>query len=296
MHASHLTTTNPDRYLPSIDATAATDPLTKADVEEVMTFLGTRSLHTAYLTSLIRENGVRSTYNRGEFHCYRNSSRQLEGIALIGHATIIEALSDSALRAFAEVAQRCPTVHLIMCQEDRINQFWGFYTQTGQEMRRASRQLVFELRWPIEVRKPGSRLRLAEAEDLKLLLPVHAGMACDESGVDPTVVNAAGFSQRYARRIEQGRTWVSMEDGKLLFKAEVVSETPETTYIEGVWVNPEARRRGYGRSCMSQLARMLLWRTKSLCLSVNDENEAARAFFKQSGYHLQGVYDTIFLK
>jgi predicted GNAT family acetyltransferase len=47
---------------------------------------------------------------------------------------------------------------------------------------------------------------------------------------------------------------------------------------------------------MSQLARTLLWRTKSICLLVNDENEDARRFYQQVGYHLRTVYDTIFLK
>jgi predicted GNAT family acetyltransferase len=86
------------------------------------------------------------------------------------------------------------------------------------------------------------------------------------------------------------------ENQKLIFKAEVVSETPETVYIEGVWVAPEARGQGLGKSCMSQLARTLLCKTKSICLFVNDENEEARRFYRQSGYHLRSVYDTIFLK
>ena len=127
-------------------------------------------------------------------------------------------------------------------------------------------------------------------------MPVHAQMAFEESGVDPRQNDANGFCERYARRIAQGRTWVLIENGKLQFKAEIVAETPEATYIEGVWVNPESRRQGYGRRCLSQLARMLLWRTKSVCLFVNDENDEGQNFYKQAGYHLRTVYDTIFLK
>jgi predicted GNAT family acetyltransferase len=139
-------------------------------------------------------------------------------------------------------------------------------------------------------------LRLATVDDLDLLAPVHAEMALEESGIDPRQQDADGFRKRYIRRIEQGRTWVLIEDGQLQFKAEVVAETPVTSYIEGVWVNPAARRQGYGRRCMSQLARMLLWRTKSICLFVNEENDDARKFYKQVGYHVRAVYDTIFLK
>jgi predicted GNAT family acetyltransferase len=296
MHVSLSTKTNSAEYLLSAGADAAVEALTNADQDEVLAFLETRSLHTAYLSGLIRDNGILSSHNRGTFYAYRNNLREIEGVALIGHAILMEAVTNRAVRAFAETAQRYTKAHLIMCQEDQIDKFWSFYAKAGQEMRLASRQLVFELRWPIEVSKPASTLRLARLDDLDLLIPVHAEIAREESGVDPREVDAAGFAQRYARRISQGRTWISVENGKLLFKAEIVSETRETTYIEGIWVNPDVRRQGYGRSCMSQLARMLLWRTRSLCLVANDENEIATAFFRQAGYHARGVYDTIFLK
>lgn len=296
MQASLLAKTNSAQYLLSAGADAAVEPLTNADHDEVLAFLGTRSLHTAYLSGLIRENGILSPNNRGTFYGYRNNLREIEGVALIGHAILMEAVTNRAIRAFAQTAQSFTTAHLIMCQEDQIDKFWSFYARVGQEMRRASRQIVFELRWPNEVSNPVSTLRLAMPDDLNLLVPVHAEMAREESGVDPREVDESGFTQRYARRIAQGRTWILAENSQLLFKAEIVSETLETTYIEGIWVNPEVRRQGFGLSCMSQLARMLLWRTRSLCLVANDENEAASAFFRQAGYHARGVYDTIFLK
>jgi predicted GNAT family acetyltransferase len=208
----------------------------------------------------------------------------------------MEAASDEAVLAFARTAQRCKAVHLIMCEENRLDKFWGHYAVAGQQLRHAHRQLLLELRWPIEVSPQVSNLRLATVEDLDLLVPVHAEMAFEESGIDPRQQDAAGFVERYVRRIEQGRTWILTEDGRLQFKAEVVAETPDTSYIEGVWVNPAARRQGYGRRCMSQLARMLLWRSKSICLFVNDENDDAQRFYKQVGYHVRAVYDTIFLK
>lgn len=295
MHVSLSTKTNSAEYLLSAGADAV-EELTDADQDKILAFLGTRTLHTAYLCGLVRDNGVFSSYNRGTFFAYRNNLKEIEGVALIGHAILMEAVSNRAVRAFAETAQRFTTAHLIMCQEDQVDKFWSFYARAGQEMRRASRQLLFELRWPIEVSKPVSSLRLATMDDLKFLIPVHAEMARDESGIDPRELDESGFNERYARRIAQGRTWILVKDGELVFKAEIVSETLETTYIEGIWVHPRVRRQGYGQSCMSQLARMLLWRTRSLCLVANDENETARAFFRQAGYHARGVYDTIFLK
>jgi ribosomal protein S18 acetylase RimI-like enzyme len=294
MQASPLITSQSNFYFPPKNL-GAVAPLRDAEHDEVLGFLERRPIYTAYLAGMVRDNGLESELNRGTFYGYRNSLGTLEGVALIGHATLLETSSDDALCAFAKTAQRCKAVHLIMGEERSIESFWSFYADAGQEMRRACRELLFELRWPSGISKVAD-LRPATLEDLPLLMPVHAEMALEESGVDPRLQDAAGFYERYARRIAQGRTWVLIENGVLQFKAEIVAETPEATYVEGVWVNPESRRQGYGRRCMSQLARMLLWRTKSICLFVNDENDQAQEFYKHAGYHLRTVYDTIFLK
>ncbi len=295
MQSSLLTTKNAAQSLAMMEADGRLESLKDSDYTEVLTFLEARPVYTAYMSGMIRDNGIQSPLNRGTFYGYRNYSGALEGVALIGHATLVETTSDEALQAFAGLAQRCEKVHMIMGEQNRIDKFWGYYAAAGQEMRRACRELLLELRWPIEVSQI-TNIRLANERDLDLLIPVHAELAKSESGVDPRDVDPVGFVERYKRRIEQGRTWILIEDGKLQFKAEVVAETPETTCIEGVWVNPETRRQGYGRRCMSQLARMLLWRTKSICLFVNDENEDARKFYQDLGYNFRTVFDTVFLK
>jgi ribosomal protein S18 acetylase RimI-like enzyme len=295
MQASPLTKLQTNHYFPAPGSAARVAELHHSEAAEVLGFLERRPIYTAYLAGMVRDNGLESERNRGTFYGYRSVLGTLEGVALIGHATLLETSSDDALYAFAKTAQRCKAVHLIMAEENSVEKFWTYYAGAGQQMRRACRELLFELRWPSGVSKV-SNLRLATLEDLPLLMPVHAQMALEESGVDPRELDAAGFYERYARRIAQGRTWVLTENGTLQFKAEIVAETPETTYIEGVWVNPASRRQGHGRRCMSQLARMLLWRTKSICLFVNDENDAAQNFYKRAGYHLRTVYDTIFLK
>ena len=75
--------------------------------DEVLSFLQVRPLHTAYLSGIIRENGLVNDLNRGSFYGYRNCLGQLEGVALIGHATLMETTSDEAIQAFAKAAQGC---------------------------------------------------------------------------------------------------------------------------------------------------------------------------------------------
>ena len=127
-------------------------------------------------------------------------------------------------------------------------------------------------------------------------MPVQAELAFIESGVNPLYKDPAGFRQRCARRIEQGRTWVWVEEGRLIFKAEIVSDTPDVIYVEGVWVNPEERGKGYGLRCISQLSRNLLQRTRSVSILVNEQNPAALSLYRKAGYKVSGYYDTIYLQ
>ncbi|HYY56341.1 MAG TPA: GNAT family N-acetyltransferase, partial [Pyrinomonadaceae bacterium] len=94
----------------------------------------------------------------------------------------------------------------------------------------------------------------------------------------------------------QGRIWVWVENGQPIFKADIVADTPEAVYLEGIYVNPQERRKGYGLRCMTQLSRILLSRAESVCLVVNDEQKEAQAFYRKVGYKQTTQYDTIWLE
>ncbi|MDT4969410.1 MAG: uncharacterized protein QOJ64_4147 [Acidobacteriota bacterium] len=270
--------------------------LTDRDQSDVLAFLAERPLYTVVMAGHIRDNGIESFFNRGRFHACRDEAGTLEGVALIGHATLIEARTEAALAAFARVAQTCPEAHLIMGEQEKIERFWGYYAKVGQSPRRVCREMLLEQRWPVEAREPVEGLRLATADDLEHVMFIQGQMAFAESGINPQDVDPWGFRIRCARRIAQGRVWVWVEDGRLLFKADVISETPEVIYLEGVHVNAQERSKGYGARCMSQLAQTLLARTGSLCILVNEQSERARAFFERLGFKLRSSYDTVFLE
>jgi uncharacterized protein len=287
------TTPVPVRYTENEVVTIRFTPEFEA---EVLNFLSERPMHTVAMTGFIRDNGLVSKLNRGTFYGCRNRQGTLEGVALIGHAVLMETRTDRALQAFAGLARQSATPHLIMGEKERIGEFWNYYSEDGQEMRLACREFLLELRWPVQVRAEVLELRVATPGDIELVLPVHAQMAFEESGVNPLDSDPEGFRERYARRIEQGRTWVCVEEGKLTFKADIVSDTPDAVYLEGVWASEEKMGTGYGLRCMSQLARNLLSHTKSIVLLVNDDNKKAQHYYQKAGFSLRAAYDTIFLK
>ena len=283
-------------YLPEADVAVAVFELTEDDRNEVCSFLAERPIHTVCIAGFIRDNGLISPHNRGTFYGCRNSEGRLEGVALIGHATLIEARTDRAMKEFGFVAQGFQHTHIILGEKDKVEEFWNYYADEGQDMRLACRELLFELRRPMELREEVEGLRLATPDDLDQIVPVQAGMAEFESGINPLEVDPQGFRARCARRIQMGRVWVLVDDGKLLFKADIQADTPDVIYLEGVWVNPSERGKGIGRKCFRQLSRDLLSRTKSVCVLVNEEHQRAHTFYRMCNFKVRGIYDSIFLR
>ena len=272
-------------------------PLTAAHETEVLDFLAARPVHTVFMAGFIRDNGLESTLNRGSFYAYRDAEGRLEGVALIGHATLVEARSEAALTAFARLARNNSSTHMIMGEEEKIERFWQEYAQdVEQKPRIVCRELLLEQRWAAGRHEVVPGLRLATLDDLGHVMSVNAKMAFEESGVNPMDADPMGYRMRTARRIEQNRVWVWAEGDRLIFKADIVSDTPEAIYLEGVYVNAEERGKGYGLRCFSHLCRTLLARTVSICLLVNEENKKAQDFYTKAGYKLQSRYDTIFLR
>jgi predicted GNAT family acetyltransferase len=208
----------------------------------------------------------------------------------------METQNPDALRAFAKVAQRSSGIHVIMAEEEKVDLFWSHYAEAGQCPRSFGRESLLEQRWPVGVDEIVSGLRQAKANDLEMVMLVQAEMALAGGGVNPMETDPVGFRQRCARRIELGRTWVWRENQHLIFKVDVMAHTPETIYLEGIWVNPQDRGKNYAFRCLTQICRDLLTQTDSICVLVNETNFKAHRFYRRAGFKPRGSYQSVYLQ
>jgi uncharacterized protein len=279
----------------SRDESSIIGELSAADEPEVIEFLSARPIHTVFMASLIRDNGLLSPHNRGSFYSCRDRYGRLEGVALLGHATVVEARTEDSLAMFARLTRNCLNAHLIRGEQETIHSFWKHYANSGQEPRLICREQLFEQK--TRMTSEGiNDLRPATPDDLAKVVAVNASMALNEAGTSPLQRDPGGFRSRTARRIAQGRIWVWTEGDRLMFKADVVAETPQVTYLEGVHVHVEERRKGYGLRGLASLSSMLLERTESICLTVNEKNKNAAKLYEKAGYQFHSHYETIYLR
>jgi uncharacterized protein len=269
--------------------------LTDGEVAEVTAFLNIRPVHTVVMASFIRDNGIVSELNRGTFYGYRNSRGDIEGVALLGHSTLIEARSEEAMLAFATKAKNEKvTMNLIMSEHEDALKFWQYYAGSS-EPRLTCTELLFETSFPMLVRVCDLDLRTADLDEIEQIAEAHAEVTFLETGVDPMVRDRKGFMERVARRIEMGRTFVVFDGSKLLFKADIIAEADGIVYLEGIYVAPDARGKGVGSKCLSRLTRMLLDRAEKICMLSNVRFENAHRSFENAGYRVTGRCTTLFV-
>jgi RimJ/RimL family protein N-acetyltransferase len=142
-------------------------------------------------------------------------------------------------------------------------------------------QPVYVLDEPPEPGETG--LRAARPDDFELLLPACAAAHREEIGIDPLERDPDGFGWRTRAQIDEGRSWVWEDEGTIRFKAEASAWTPQAVQLQQVWVDSDARGKGYAQRGLRDLCRLLLARVPTVCLFVRRENAPAIRVYEAIG-------------
>jgi uncharacterized protein len=142
-------------------------------------------------------------------------------------------------------------------------------------------QPVYVLEEPPEPGETG--LREATLADLGVLVPACAAAHEEEIGTNPLDLDPDGFRWRTQAQIGEGRSWVWMEGGTILFKAEASAWTPDAVQLQQVWVDPAARGHHNAQRGMRDLCRRLLEVVPRVCLFVRPENAPAIRVYEAIG-------------
>jgi len=152
-------------------------------------------------------------------------------------------------------------------------------------------QPVYTLDEPPEAAETG--LRAATLDDLERLVPACSAAHREEIGIDPLRRDPEGFRWRTRAQIEEGRSWLWLEDGVIRFKAEASAWTPAAVQLQQVWVDPGARNRGYATRGMRDLCRLLLEKAPTVCLFVRPENAPALRVYERIGMRRTITYRSL---
>jgi ribosomal protein S18 acetylase RimI-like enzyme len=197
---------------------------------------------------------------------------------------------------FAERAlARGRSVTTIVGPQDAVRPFWETVAEAWGTPR--------EERWDqphLEIgttplTAPDPEVRRTTMADAEALYPACVAMYTEEVGISP---EAGGGADLYRTRVHQlisrGWSFARIEDGEVVFKAEVASVTPYAAQVQGVWVAPSRRGEGLGTAGMAAVVDAVLRDVAPVVsLYVNDYNHAARRIYELVGFRRTATFATV---
>ena len=224
----------------------------------------------------------------GRFTGLEDAAGRLVGLCHVG-ANLVP--SGEGCGAFAPAAA-AGRARMIIGEEGAVGDLWEAARPSLPEPREdRPHQPVFVIREPPE--PGGSGLRPATPADVERLLPACAAAHRLELGIDPLARDAEGFRWRTRAQVDEGRSWVWLEDDIVLFKAEASAWTGEAVQVAQVWVDPVARRHGNAARGLRDLCRLLLVTTPAVTLFVRTDNPAAIALYESIGMRQELSYRSV---
>jgi predicted GNAT family acetyltransferase len=223
----------------------------------------------------------------------------LEAVCLAGANLIpfaVPGAERAAAAAFAERARRagrrCST---IVGPAASVAPLWNLLApHWGPPRDHRPDQPLLAIDLPPAV-SPELRVRPVRPAQLDILMPAAVAMFTEEVGVSPLRVDGgAGYRARVAELVRAGQSLAWIEDGAVLFKAEIGAVSRAACQVQGVWVAPAHRGRGIGTAgtaAVVEYARTAL--APVVSLYVNGFNTAARAAYRRVGFREVGQYASV---
>jgi predicted GNAT family acetyltransferase len=199
-------------------------------------------------------------------------------------------------RAFAERALTRPrSIVTIVGLQDQVWPMWDVLAERWGPSR--------ETRWDqphMEIGgdpkiEPDPAVRRTTPDDFETLYPACVAMYSEEVGIDP---ESGGGGPIYRSRVRQliglGWSFARIEDGRVVFKAEVAHATAHAAQVQGVWVVPDRRGEGLAaRGVAAVVAAVRAEIAPVTSLYVNIWNEPARRAYTRVGFEQTGTFATI---
>ena len=274
--------------------TAPVRVLDDSEVDAVLQLLGRDPVANVMIAARVEAAGLDPWRLGAELWGYAEDGR-LRAVCYAG-ANLVPAGATSAVRGFADKARRqgrrCSSIvgpeAMVRLLWEELRRSWG----PARDVR--ARQPLLATSAPPLV-PPDPAVRRVHPGEVDTVLPACIAMFTEEVGVSPIVGDGGAlYRARVAETIADGRAFARIEDGRVLFKAEVGPVSRAACQVQGVWVDPEFRGRGLatgGMAAVVEMARRSIAPTVSLY--VNDFNVPARRAYDRVGFVQVGTFMSV---
>ena len=276
-------------------ASSAVRLLDERDRDAVLAICDRDPVMHVFVSSRVRALGLEPSRLGAQMWGHGPGGR-LESLCYSGANLVPVAATPDAVAAFADRAlrqgRRCSSV---VGPADEVQGLWAVLRpRWGPAREVRAVQPVMVITGPPLV-PPDPLVRRVQLDELDILWPACVAMFTEEVGISPTIGDGgASYRARLVQLIRSGRAFARIEDGKVIFKAEIGAATPQACQVQGVWVRPEYRGQGLAAPGM---AAVVVEAARSIApvvsLYVNDFNAPARAAYRRAGFVDTGQFMSV---
>ena len=265
------------------------------DLAQVTALLEADPIENCFVASRVRAGGTDPWRLGGELLGYFDGDR-LVSMLYLGANLAPVAATPATIAAFADRLRRAPRrCSSFVGRSEEVLELWRLLEPAwgdAREVRQRQPLMAIDHESPVA---PDPRLRRARPEDLGILVPACIDMFTGEVGVSPVAMGGrSAYEARVAELVAAGRAYAVIEDGEVVFKAEVGAIGEGVCQVQGVWVAPRLRGRGLAAGCMAALVgQVRREHAPVVSLYVNDFNTAARKAYLAAGFAEVGTFATV---
>ncbi|MFF3035269.1 GNAT family N-acetyltransferase [Streptomyces rubiginosohelvolus] len=270
--------------------------LEPSDLGAALAILESEPVANAFVTSRVQVAGLDPWRLGGEMWGWYADGR-LRSLCYSGANLVPICAGPEAVRAFADRARRAGRrCSSIVGPAEPTTQLWRLLEPSwgpAREVRGNQPLMVTES--PAADITPDPLVRRIRKDEVEVLMPACVAMFTEEVGISPLAGDGGLLYQaRVAELISTGRSFARIDDGKVVFKAEIGAATPQACQIQGVWVAPEHRGKGLSETGMAAVLRYALADVAPVVsLYVNDYNTPARKAYQRVGFREVGAFMSV---
>ncbi|WP_030708657.1 GNAT family N-acetyltransferase [Streptomyces sp. NRRL F-2580] len=270
--------------------------LDPSDLDAALDILGREPVENAFVTSRVQVAGLDPWRLGGEMWGWY-ADGELRSLCYAGANLVPVCAEPDAVRAFADRARRtgrrCSS---IVGPAEATRLLWQLLEPSWGPAREVrSHQPLMVIEHPSTTVEADPRVRRIRKDEIDLIMPACVAMFTEEVGISPMAGDGGLLYQaRVAELVAGGRSFAHIDDGKVVFKAEIGAATARACQIQGVWVAPEFRGRGHSETGMAAVVAYALRDVAPVVsLYVNDFNTAARAAYRRVGFREVGAFMSV---
>jgi acetyltransferase, GNAT family len=153
------------------------------------------------------------------------------------------------------------------------------------------RQPLMALSGPPRV-VPDPRVRQLTTQDFEPYLAASVAMYTDEIGASP-YKHGPGYDSHVKDRLRAQDAWGVVENGQVIFKADLGPRIGIHAQLQGVWLEPSLRGQGHSAALLSGMLTQAQEIHPVISLYVNDFNAPAIRLYERLGFRDVGSLSTV---